>query len=79
MRQGRRPLQRRCNWGRNKSAPSGNAVTVQAGQEGIRILLVSGKPIREPVAWYGPIVMNTQAELQHAVAELNDGTFIKHR
>jgi redox-sensitive bicupin YhaK (pirin superfamily) len=57
----------------------GDEVTVEAGDEGIRFLLVSGKPIEEPVAWYGPIVMNTRAELQHAVAELNDGTFIKHR
>jgi len=57
---------------------SGDEVTVQAGDEGIRFLLVSGKPIEEPVAWYGPIVMNTQAELQQAVAELRDGTFIKH-
>ena len=51
---------------------------MQAGDEGIRFLLVSGKPIEEPVAWYGPIVMNTQAELQQAVAELRNGTFIKH-
>jgi redox-sensitive bicupin YhaK (pirin superfamily) len=56
---------------------SGDEVTVQAGDEGIRFLLVSGKPIEEPVAWYGPIVMNTQAELQSAVAELRNGTFIK--
>ena len=56
---------------------SGDEVTVQAGDEGIRFLLVSGKPIEEPVAWYGPIVMNTQAELQQAVAELRNGTFIK--
>jgi hypothetical protein len=56
----------------------GDEVTVQAGDQGIRFLLVSGKPIEEPVAWYGPIVMNTQAELQQAVAELRDGTFIKH-
>jgi quercetin 2,3-dioxygenase len=54
-------------------------VTVEAGDEGIRFLLVSGKPLEEPVAWYGPIVMNTQAELQQAVAELRNGTFIKHR
>jgi redox-sensitive bicupin YhaK (pirin superfamily) len=56
---------------------TGDEVTVQAGEDGIRFLLVSGKPIEEPVAWYGPIVMNTQAELQQAVAELRDGTFIK--
>ena len=56
---------------------SGDAVTVQAGEQGIRFLLVSGKPIEEPVAWYGPIVMNTQAELQQAATELRDGTFIK--
>ena len=56
----------------------GDEVVVQAGDEGIRFLLVSGKPIEEPVAWYGPIVMNTQAELQQAVTELRNGTFIKH-
>jgi len=56
---------------------SGDEVTVQAGDEGIRFLLVSGKPIEEPVAWYGPIVMNTQAELQQAFSELRAGTFIK--
>ncbi len=55
----------------------GDEIVVQAGPEGIRFLLVSGKPIEEPVAWYGPIVMNTQAQLQQAVAELRDGTFIK--
>jgi quercetin 2,3-dioxygenase len=55
----------------------GDEVTVQAGEEGIRFLLVSGKPIEEPVAWYGPIVMNTQAELNQAVSELRSGTFIK--
>jgi redox-sensitive bicupin YhaK (pirin superfamily) len=56
---------------------SGDEVTVQAGEQGVRFLLVSGKPIKEPVAWYGPIVMNTQAELQQAVTELRNGTFIK--
>ena len=56
---------------------SGDEVTVQAGEQGIRFLLVSGKPIEEPVAWYGPIVMNTQAELQQAFSELRKGTFIK--
>jgi redox-sensitive bicupin YhaK (pirin superfamily) len=57
---------------------NGDEVTVQAGDEGIRFLLVSGRPIEEPVAWHGPIVMNTDAELQQAVAELRNGTFIKH-
>jgi len=56
---------------------SGDEVTVQAGDAGIRFLLVSGKPIEEPVAWYGPIVMNTQKELRQAVAELQNGTFIR--
>ena len=58
---------------------SGDEVTVQAGAEGIRFLLVSGKPIEEPVAWYGPIVMNTEEQLRQAYAELRDGTFIKKR
>lgn len=56
---------------------SGDEVTVQAGEEGIRFLLISGKPFKEPVAWYGPIVMNTQAELIKAFEELQNGTFIK--
>lgn len=55
----------------------GDEVTVQAGPEGIRFLLVSGRPLEEPVAWYGPIVMNTRAELQQAIDELRAGTFIK--
>jgi quercetin 2,3-dioxygenase len=57
----------------------GDEVTVQAGEDGIRFLLISGQPLEEPVAWYGPIVMNTQAELEQAVSELRNGTFIKHR
>ena len=56
----------------------GDEVTVHAGDDGIRFLLVSGKPIQEPVAWYGPIVMNTQEELRQAYAELREGTFIRH-
>jgi quercetin 2,3-dioxygenase len=56
---------------------SGDEITVHAGEHGIRFLLVSGKPLREPVAWYGPIVMNTEEELQQAVAELRAGTFIR--
>jgi redox-sensitive bicupin YhaK (pirin superfamily) len=58
---------------------SGDEITVQAGPEGIRFLLVSGKPIEEPVAWYGPIVMNTQEQLRQAMADLEQGTFIKQR
>ena len=58
---------------------SGDEVVIQAGDEGIRFLLVSGTPIEEPVAWYGPIVMNTRQELQQAMDELNRGTFIKQR
>jgi redox-sensitive bicupin YhaK (pirin superfamily) len=57
---------------------SGDEVSVQAGDDGVRFLLVSGKPLREPVAWYGPIVMNTQEELQQAFRELQQGTFLKH-
>jgi len=52
-------------------------VVVQAGDQGIRFLLVSGKPLEEPVAWYGPIVMNTDAELRQAFAELRAGTFLR--
>ncbi|OYU40061.1 MAG: hypothetical protein CFE33_05715 [Pseudorhodobacter sp. PARRP1] len=55
----------------------GDEITVQAGPNGIRFLLVSGAPIQEPVAWHGPIVMNTKAELQQAMTELRNGTFIK--
>ncbi len=55
----------------------GDEVEVQAGEEGIRFLLVSGKPFEEPVAWYGPIVMNTQQQLQEAFEELERGTFLK--
>ena len=58
---------------------TGDEVTVQAGPDGIRFLLVSGKPLEEPVAWRGPIVMNTQEELRQAYSELSDGTFIKKR
>ena len=56
----------------------GDAVTVSTEEEPVRFLLVSGKPIGEPIAWYGPIVMNTQEELRVAFHELQEGTFIKH-
>ena len=66
--------------GRNRSLvlfDSGDEVTVQAGDDGIRFLLVSGKPLEEPVAWYGPIVMNTQEQLRQAFEELQEGKFLK--
>ncbi|MFY9244314.1 MAG: pirin-like C-terminal cupin domain-containing protein, partial [Roseicyclus sp.] len=56
---------------------TGDEVTVQAGPNGVRFLLISGAPIEEPVAWHGPIVMNTQEELQQAMRDLCNGTFIK--
>ncbi|WP_298836517.1 pirin family protein [uncultured Roseobacter sp.] len=56
---------------------TGDEVTLQAGPEGVRFLLISGAPIDEPVAWHGPIVMNTQAELMQAMRDLNNGTFIR--
>jgi redox-sensitive bicupin YhaK (pirin superfamily) len=56
----------------------GDEIDVQAGERGIRFLLVSGKPIEEPVAWYGPIVMNTRVELEQAIAELRNGSFIRN-
>ena len=57
----------------------GHAVTVSTEEDPVRFLLVSGRPIKEPVAWYGPIVMNTQEELDLAFEEYQKGTFIKHR
>ena len=57
----------------------GDEVTVEAGSDGIRFLLVSGRPLAEPVAWYGPIVMNTQEQLRAAFSQLEDGTFLKSR
>lgn len=56
---------------------TGDEVTVQASEQGVRFLLISGAPIEEPVAWHGPIVMNTEDELRQAVRELRNGTFIK--
>jgi redox-sensitive bicupin YhaK (pirin superfamily) len=56
----------------------GDEISVQAGPEGIRFLLVSGRPLEEPVAWYGPLVMNSQSQLNQAMRELQNGTFI-HR
>ena len=56
---------------------TGDEITVQAGEEGIRFLLVSGRPLQEPVAWHGPIVMNTRSELMQAMQDLQNGTFIR--
>ena len=54
----------------------GDEIVVRAGEHGIRFLLVSGRPIEEPVAWYGPIVMNTRDELATAISQLKDGSFL---
>jgi quercetin 2,3-dioxygenase len=58
---------------------AGDEVTVQAGPAGIRFLLISGRPLGEPVAWHGPIVMNTQEELRQAFAQLRDGSFLEQK
>ena len=52
-------------------------IKLLSGKDGVRFLLVSGNPIQEPIAWHGPIVMNTNTEIQQAMYELNNGTFIK--
>jgi redox-sensitive bicupin YhaK (pirin superfamily) len=57
----------------------GDHVFIKARNEPLRFLLVSGRPIGEPVAWYGPIVMNTQGELRDAFEEYRAGTFVKHK
>ena len=56
---------------------AGDEIVVQAGEEGVRFLLVSGRPLREPIAWHGPIVMNTDAEIRQAMMDLRDGSFIR--
>jgi redox-sensitive bicupin YhaK (pirin superfamily) len=58
---------------------TGDEIRLRAGDDGLRFLLVSGAPIREPIAWHGPIVMNTQQELAHAFAQLRAGTFLDVR
>jgi hypothetical protein len=57
----------------------GDLVTARAADQGIRFLLVSGKPLNEPIARYGPFVMNTQAEIEQALKDLKNGTFITNR
>lgn len=59
------------------NAPDNDAVVVRAGAAGARFVLLAAQPLKEPIAWGGPIVMNTQEELQIAMEELNNGTFIK--
>jgi redox-sensitive bicupin YhaK (pirin superfamily) len=55
---------------------NGDELEVEAGEDGVRFLLCAGKPLQEPVAWYGPIVMNTQQELRQAFEDLERGTFL---
>jgi redox-sensitive bicupin YhaK (pirin superfamily) len=73
-------LERECAIGPETvvSFGDGAEVAITAEDEGVRFLLVSGKPIGEPVAWYGPIVMNTQDELRTAFEEYQRGTFLRH-
>ena len=56
----------------------GDSIKFMSGENGIRFLLISGKPIQEPVAWHGPIVMNNFDEIKSAMEELKNGTFIKN-
>ncbi len=75
-------FQRECLLGPENLAlyeRAGDQILVTTEESSVRFLLVSGKPIGEPVAWYGPIVMNTQEELQIAFDEYQKGTFIKHK
>jgi quercetin 2,3-dioxygenase len=58
---------------------NGDHVSITTGSDPVRFLLISGEPIKEPVAWHGPIVMNTEKELQKAMEEYHNGTFIKHK
>jgi redox-sensitive bicupin YhaK (pirin superfamily) len=57
----------------------GTSVHIETGDDPVRFLVISGKPLGEPIAWYGPIVMNTQEELLLAFEEYREGTFLKHR
>jgi len=73
-------LERSCRLGDHTLVlfGEGDEIGVTAGEEGLRFLLFAGRPLKEPVAWYGPIVMNTRDELRVAFAELQTGTFLKH-
>jgi hypothetical protein len=74
-------FKRECHLGAESAIlfGDGDEVNVTTDQEAVRFLLISGKPLGEPVAWYGPIVMNTRAELRQAFEEYDAGTFIKHK
>ena len=63
----------------DKDAAANDAVVVRSGNRGARFVLLAAKPLREHVAWGGPIVMNTRQELELAFDELDQGTFIKHK
>jgi redox-sensitive bicupin YhaK (pirin superfamily) len=74
-------LDRRCICGPETTVlyeKEGSEVAIEAGERPVRFLFISGKPLNEPVAWYGPIVMNTQEELRVAFEEFQNGTFIKN-
>ncbi len=75
-------LSRRCSCGAETVIlyeRSGDEVMVETGEHPVRFLFISGKPLNEPIAWYGPIVMNTKEELRVAFEEFEKGTFIKKR
>ena len=68
-----------CGKGQTIVYGDGDAVEIVAGPKGVRFLFVYGKPLHEPVAWYGPIVMNTRAEIAEAFSDLQKGTFIRSK
>jgi redox-sensitive bicupin YhaK (pirin superfamily) len=70
-----------CLFGPNETAVygPGDRVEIRAGEQGVRFILVAGKPLHEPIAWYGPIVMNTREEILRAVRDLDEGTFIRSK
>jgi redox-sensitive bicupin YhaK (pirin superfamily) len=73
-------LERGCTFGPETVVlyeREGDAIRVSSGKDGVRFLLLAGKPLGEPIAWGGPIVMNTKEELRIAFEEFNNGTFIK--
>lgn len=63
----------------NVNEAANDTVIVKSGDQGARFLLLAAKPLKEPIAWGGPIVMNTRQELEQAFEELDNGTFLKHK